>query len=147
MGASRDIEGTKPIVIVGTHADRLSKQEQAIKTSEMEQLFPTRTIGTRTRNQIQGHFAISLIPGKEGGLSSLKTKLLEIGLSHPKIGIGSVQVPCEFVTLQKELELIKYKTPFLTWQSYSNSFGMPPYFILALSTLNFQVLKIRFSSN
>ncbi len=113
-----DFEGTKPIIVVGTHADKLSKNDRKTLIAEMEQLYPFPTHQTN-RTQIYGHFAVSL-NGKGGmGQSEIKTKLLELALSHPKIGIGNVSVPRSFVMLQRELQELKATTPYLYWQKYS----------------------------
>lgn len=119
IGAVSDTEGTKPIVVVGTHADFLSKPELATKVAEMNRMFPTPTTWERTENQIMGHYAISLAPGeKKNGLSELKARLIDIAFCHPKIGIGKVEVPRDFVVLQNELESINALTPYLYWQEY-----------------------------
>lgn len=125
-----DIEGTKPVIIVGTHADCMSKGERKARTEEMELQFPTPTTWVRTRNQILGHFALSLVPGeKKGGLHELKARLLEIAHSHPKIAVGKILVPIDLVSVQKELDAIKQKSPYMAWQDYAllgASLGITP---------------------
>lgn len=53
VGALNDMEGTKPIVIVGTHADQLSRAELSKRMQEIERLYPTISIGAkRSRSQV-----------------------------------------------------------------------------------------------
>lgn len=110
IGALADKNGTKPIIVVGTHADCISKKEREAVLKDMEQQFPVHS------NQIHGHFAIGLTSSKTKGLTSLQAKLIDIAQSHPKIGVGRVQVPHKFVILQ---ELLKAdESPYIQWRSY-----------------------------
>lgn len=124
VGSSNNSEGLKPIVIVGTHADLLSKEQRDTVMEEVEKLFPSQTSKIQARSQICGHFTITLAPGKLESLPTLKAALLEIALSHPKIGVGKVQVPQALVILQKEIDAIKHNTPFLLWENYVNLFSI-----------------------
>jgi len=47
-------------LIVGTHADKLPKQARASVHAQMQQLYP---ISNSRRNQIFGHFTLSITPG------------------------------------------------------------------------------------
>lgn len=123
IGGATELEGTKPVLAVGTHADLISRPDRDKIMMAMEANYPT---GKRNRYQVQGHFAISL--QTERGISDLKAKLLEIALNHPKIGIGKVQVPRTFVMMQKELEERKEESPYLRWAEYVSlgaSIGIP----------------------
>ena len=51
IGAHNDFEGTKPIVIVGTHADLLKKPAKANLIKEMEELYPTPPSHKQNRSQ------------------------------------------------------------------------------------------------
>jgi hypothetical protein len=57
--------------------------------------------------------------GEKGGLSELQTKLLDLALNHPRIGIGHTKVPRSFSMLQVELEERKRQTPYLKWNEYT----------------------------
>ena len=60
IGANNDFDGSKPILIVGTHADQLTKHEQAERSAQMQQKYPMST-SQRTR-QIHGHYVVSITP-------------------------------------------------------------------------------------
>ncbi len=126
MDATNDLEGTKPIIIVGTHADKLSKKDRQELEATMEQLYPFPS-QKANRSQIEGHFSVSLSDKKGIGLSEIRTKLLTLALSHPKIGVGRISVPRSFVMLQTELQELKKTAPYYYWQKYSEvaeSIGM-----------------------
>ncbi len=116
VDAINDFEGTKPIIVVGTHADKLSKKERETLTKEMELQYPVPT-QKANRSQIQGHFAVSLEKGGSGQYE-LKCKLLDLALSHEKIGVGNVQVPKSFSCLQDKLQIRKQKSPYIHWKKY-----------------------------
>lgn len=118
VGASDDLEGTKPILVVGTHADMLSKQDRDRWTNQMELLYPAPAPRTRNRNQVHGHFEISLV-NERLGLADLRSKLIDIGLFHPKIGVGQVKVPRGFVMMQREIDIVKEGKPYLWWREYA----------------------------
>lgn len=111
-----------PIVLVGTHIDRMSDHEIKIKKKQMDRQYPSRkTWDMNTpKNQVQGHFAVGLTPFWQRGLSELKAELLEIAISHPRIGIGKVKVPLNFKTLQTEVERRKSSNSYLKWQEFVN---------------------------
>ncbi len=52
------------------------------------------------------------------GIATLKAKLIEVALSHPKIGIGKVTVPGDFMVILQEMEKIKVSSPYITWKDY-----------------------------
>lgn len=62
VGTKNNLAGSKPVIIVGTHADKLSKQEQATISAEVQRLYPISTPQHR-RQQIHGHFVISVSQG------------------------------------------------------------------------------------
>lgn len=106
--------------MVGTHADLLGRKVRARIDKEMQELYPTPTSFTSTRNQIQGHFSIGLSKGDKGGFAQLKEKLLDLALNHPRIGVGQVQVPAPLVLALKELKQIKSKEPYINWAKFSS---------------------------
>lgn len=61
--SQNDFSGARPIVIVGTHADKLSKQEQVTISNKVEKLYPIAC--TRPFKQIHGHFVLQLTPGNQ----------------------------------------------------------------------------------
>lgn len=114
IGATSDIKGTKPIIVVGTHADCLPKHIYLQKIAEIEQAFGR---FKKNRYQVQGHFAVNLLTGnKKRGLLELKEKLIEIATTHSTI--QSIQVPRDFVILQKKLNNINKLQHCLRWQDY-----------------------------
>jgi hypothetical protein len=82
----------------------------------MDTLYPTTSPQKRHRNQVHGHFTVSLTD--KGGLAELRDKLMDLVLSHPRVGVGQVLVPRSFVLMQRELEDVKHKTPYLRWSEY-----------------------------
>jgi hypothetical protein len=66
--------------------------------------------------QFQGHVVISLKKGD--GISELKTKVAEIGLQHPKIGMGKFSITQTFTVMQAKIREQKSFTPYLWWQDY-----------------------------
>ncbi len=104
---------------MGTHADKLSKNDRKALAKEMEQLYPAPKNQKVNRSQIYGHFAVVLSEKGGAGQSELKNKLLDIALSHPKIGVGNVSVPTSFVMMQNELQRLKEKVPYLYWQKFT----------------------------
>lgn len=118
VGALRDTEGSKPIVVVGTHADKVSKEDLERHIAEMKKRYPTPSSWIHTASQIQGHFTISLHPGGISGLSELKSRLMDIALNHPKIGVRQVRVPKSFITLQIALRLHKQSSPYYWWRDF-----------------------------
>lgn len=134
-----DPEATKPILIVGTHADCLDASTKNNVNQEMSKLYPLiADLKKYNKTQIYGHFAISLAKGdKDVSVSSLISKLLEIALLHPRIGVGRLTVPYSFVKLKKKLEEIKQRnTQYLPWGEYLNmiaSIGMIPTIIVPFS--------------
>ncbi len=119
VDAINDIAGTKPIFIVGTHVDKLTKKEREALTKEIEQLYPVPTQKKVNRSQIQGHFTVDLSEKGGAGQFELKNKLYQLALSHDKIGVGRVHVPRSFVVLQNELQELRQKHPYLYWQNYA----------------------------
>jgi hypothetical protein len=53
-----DLDKSKPILIVGTHADKVPKQERAKLSAQVQQMFPT-----NNRLQVHGHFTLSITAG------------------------------------------------------------------------------------
>jgi hypothetical protein len=103
-------------MVVGTHADLLGKSERERMLKNMDTLYPTISPQKRHRNQVHGHFVVSLTD--KGGLAELRDKLMDLVLSHPRVGVGQVQVPRSFVLMQRELEDVRLKTPYLRWSEY-----------------------------
>lgn len=120
IGSYEDLTKTKPVIIVGTHADLLSKQDRARIDTEMQLLYPTPALSSSlNRYQIQGHFSIGLSEGEKGGLSQLKKELINLALSHPKIGVGKVMVPKSFDMISYTLEKMSKEHPFIKWSVFS----------------------------
>ncbi len=94
----------------------LSKKHRKALTQEMELLYPIPT-QKANRSQIEGHFAVSLEKGGSGQFE-LKSKLIDLALSHKKIGVGNVRVPKGFANLQDALQIQKQKSPYLYWKNY-----------------------------
>ena len=60
VAALQDFEGCKPMLIVGTHADKLTKQELRLKTSDVQKMYSASSVYC---NQLHGHFVLSMTPG------------------------------------------------------------------------------------
>eukprot|EP00026_Physarum_polycephalum_P000182 Phypoly_transcript_00182.p1 GENE.Phypoly_transcript_00182~~Phypoly_transcript_00182.p1 ORF type:complete len:2033 (+),score=208.26 Phypoly_transcript_00182:30-6101(+) len=113
-----DAEFSKPILIVGTHADLLSKEERTKVIREMDALYPTPPPNKAHCTKIQGHCAVSLLPSDKGSLVELTNKLVDLALDHPKIGVRHVKVPKWIELLQTELEEIRAGKQYLWWSDY-----------------------------
>lgn len=123
---------------MGTHADKLPKRDRKPLAKEMEQLYPAPTNQKVNRSQIYGHFTVVLSEKGGAGQFELKNKLLDIALSHPKIGVGNVSVPTSFVMMQNELQGLKEKSPYLYWQKYAEiAEGVGNTFLIALWCTDF----------
>jgi hypothetical protein len=105
-----------PFWIIGTHADKLSKQELAQRLSVTEKLYP-KSINPSNPNQIVGHMVIALSSSK--GIQEVKNALLEIAHSHPKIGIGKVKIPKSMLLIQDIIRDKRKTEPYLTWSDYT----------------------------
>lgn len=57
-----DVQRTTPILIVGTHADQLHKQDRAKLTEDIQQKFPIST-SPLDHTQVCGHFSLSITSG------------------------------------------------------------------------------------
>lgn len=117
IGASSDLEGVKPIVVVGTHADKLDSEARSRIHSEMEALYPVSTPQRKNRHQIQAHFCVSLAQRNTADFLSLQSKLVDISLNHNKIGIGSAQVPRNVLVIQQACEELKQRK-YIPWSEY-----------------------------
>lgn len=61
-----DLPGNSmPILVVGTHADKLSKAEQQAVLAKMAHLYP---VSRNPNTGIQGHYAISLSAMTDTGI-------------------------------------------------------------------------------
>ncbi len=108
-------------MIIGTHADLLTSEDRRTTINEMDALYSPQN--KLNKNQFQGHFAVNLAEKRGSGQSELKSKLLDIGLNHPKIGIGSVKVPRSFIMLRQELDELKKDRPYIYWGEYMDVAG------------------------
>ena len=60
VAALPDFEGCKPMMIVGTHADKLNKHELRLKITDVQKMYST---SSAYCNQLHGHFVLSMTPG------------------------------------------------------------------------------------
>jgi len=123
-------------VIVGTHADKLKKTQDCVKVSEeVLRKYPIYN-SPHARNQVHGHYTLSITSGilleiiffifismeLSGDIQGLRDKLVEVAATHPKIGIGKVEVPRSFAMLQHELQERRHKgKQYLSWNSYAQT--------------------------
>ena len=105
--------GSKPIIIVGTHSELLSKSDRQGWQADVEKQFPS---PIANKFQIQGVFTVGL--KKQDGISELKAKVVEVALQHPKIGLGKVSINQTFTLMQAKIKEQKSFTPYLWWQDY-----------------------------
>ena len=137
IGSTNDTERTKPILIVGTHKDRLTKEECVQISSQVQQMYPVSS-STNTRHQIHGHFKLNIISGMKlinpssqptiftliffaGETQELRERLVDLALNHPKIGIGRVLVPQALQSIMLKLQQVKGEL-YMNWTKYSALF-------------------------
>ena len=60
---SNDIEKSKPILIVGTHSDQLSKQEYLKRSDDVRRMYPIFSYPQHCI-QIHGHYSLNITSGK-----------------------------------------------------------------------------------
>jgi hypothetical protein len=56
--------------------------------------------------------------GEKDGLTDFQSKLLDIALNHPKIGIKQATVPFMYSVMQQHLVRMKSETPYMKWREY-----------------------------
>ena len=62
IGSIDDTERSKPILIVGTHADLLTKQERLQRSEQVQLMYPvSKSYGSR--QEVHGHFTLNVIAG------------------------------------------------------------------------------------
>ncbi len=126
VDALHDYNKTKPTVIVGTHVDKVSRGDRKSFASEMESKYSPSP--QNINHQLHGHFFVNLSEKGGVGQIELKSKLIEVALHLPQIGIANVKVPQNFVSLSKEITTLKCKgRPYIFWQEYleiAKRFGM-----------------------
>eukprot|EP00026_Physarum_polycephalum_P000536 Phypoly_transcript_00537.p1 GENE.Phypoly_transcript_00537~~Phypoly_transcript_00537.p1 ORF type:complete len:1451 (+),score=177.67 Phypoly_transcript_00537:50-4354(+) len=110
-----DMQGASmPILIVGTHADKLTSAQQEEVMNKIARLYP---VSNKTTG-VQGHYAVSLSSKSGHGLQELKEALITIAREHPKLGIGQVQVPSFLMLIKEKLDQLKSEKKYLSWSEY-----------------------------
>jgi len=62
VGSETDLEKSRPIIIVGTHADQLDKKSFETVSRQMQETYP---VTATHNNQIYGHFALNATSGSQ----------------------------------------------------------------------------------
>lgn len=96
-------EKNKPILIVGTHADKAQKDPNIIMQSFTSQLNKNPVLAPGG-NEVIKSFCVSMATGL--GLNDLKSCLVDVALTHPRIGIHKVKATTPLVALQHHVQYL-----------------------------------------